>query len=47
MNIRHILLYKTWADRPGVYVDTLYLKCKEEEEEEERKKMKEIKKIML
>jgi len=25
---RHNLLYQTWADRPGVYTYTLYLKCK-------------------
>jgi hypothetical protein len=29
MNIRNNLLYKIWADRPGVYTDTLCLKRKE------------------
>jgi len=33
-NIRHNVLHKMWADRAGVYIDTLYLKCKEEEEHE-------------
>jgi hypothetical protein len=36
MGITHNLLYKTWADRPGVYIGTLYLKCKEEEMKNER-----------
>jgi hypothetical protein len=38
--LRRSLLYETWADRPGVYIDILYLKCKEEEEEEEEKENK-------
>jgi hypothetical protein len=28
MIIRHNLLCKAWADRPGVYMDILYIKCK-------------------
>jgi urease accessory protein UreH len=32
--MRHNLLYKSWADWPGVYIDNLYLKFKEEEENE-------------
>jgi len=34
-SLRHNLLYKTWADRSGVYTDTLYLECIKEEEEED------------
>jgi len=35
MNIKHNLQYKSWAIRPGVYTDTLYLKCKERSKEED------------
>jgi len=31
--LRHNVLDKVWADSSGVYIDTLYLKCKNEEEE--------------
>jgi len=28
INIKHNLLYKTWADSPGVYRHAVNLKCK-------------------
>jgi hypothetical protein len=30
----HNLLCKTWIEKPGVCMDTLYFKSKEEEEDE-------------
>jgi len=36
-SISHNVLFKTWVDWPGVYIDPLYLKCKKEERKKERK----------
>jgi hypothetical protein len=37
MSLRHNLLYKTWADRSGVCIDTLHLKCKRTKNERKTK----------
>jgi len=31
------LLYKAWTDRPGVYMDILYIKCKKNENKNDKK----------
>jgi hypothetical protein len=41
MSINHNVLYKTWADRPGLYTDTPSLKCKKERKKNVKKKRKE------
>jgi hypothetical protein len=35
MTNKHNVLHKTWADRSGVYIDTLYLKRKKVTKTEE------------
>jgi hypothetical protein len=46
MSIKHNLLYKIWADRPGVYTDTLYLKCRGRKRRRLRKKLNKNKKCL-
>jgi len=45
--MRYNLLYKTWADRPSVYMDTLCVKCKKKKKKKNERKNEKIKTKML